>query len=305
MSSKPVLALQEVDTQYTDGERLVLEAIRAEPDVLITVSSGYSGNDPYGYNIGYLCRDNQIYDHVLFKVTDGDRRTRGLVAEGATIDMLCRCVDVDYEDLARAASGLMEALTGRRLVRVTSPAGTDVTFSIEGRKPDAEDGHFRQPGAWGDLPCGEVRISPVNGSARGKIVFDGTVTLNETTAVPASPVVVTVENGFAVGIEGGPDAVEMLETIRAAEMIARQKGLEDFAVNVRNLGEFAFGINPKAKVTGNLLEDEKQPGTVHFALGYNYDNDAKAFIHMDCIVLKPSVWVDGKLLMRDGDLLPE
>lgn len=303
MGGKPVLALQEVDTQYTDGERLVLEAIRAEPDIFITVSSGYSGNDPYGYNIGYLCRDNQIYDHALFKATDGDRQTRGLVAEGTTIDMLCRCVDVDYEELARTASLLMDALTGRSQVRVTSPAGTDITFSIQGRKPDAEDGHFQHPGAWGDLPCGEVRISPVNGSANGKIVFDGTVTIDDTTAVPESPVVVTVENGSAVAIEGGPEAREMLETIRAAEAMAREKGLEDFALNARNLGEFAFGINPKAIVTGNLLEDEKQQGTIHFALGYNYDNDANAFIHMDCIVLKPAVWVDGKMIMRDGELL--
>ena len=95
----------------------------------------------------------------------------------------------------------------------------------------------------------------------------------------------------------------MLETIGAAEKMARDKGLEDFALNVRNLGEFAFGINPKAIVTGNLLEDEKQLGTAHFALGYNYDNDANAFIHMDCVVLKPSVWVDGKRIMRDGELL--
>ncbi|WP_424356532.1 aminopeptidase [Methanocella sp. MCL-LM] len=303
MGGKPVLALQEVDTQYTDGERLVLDAIRAEPDVLITVSSGYSGNDPHGYHIGYLCKDNQIYDHALFRATDGDRRTRGLVAEGASIDMLCRCVDIDYEELARTAALLMKALTGRKLVLVTSPAGTDVTFSIEGRIPDAEDGHFRHPGAWGDLPCGEVRISPANGSANGKIVFDGTVTIDDTTAVPESPVVVTVEDGFAIAIEGGSEAAGMLETIKAAERMAREKGLENFAVNVRNLGEFAFGINPKAIVTGNLLEDEKQQGTVHFALGYNYDNDANAFIHMDCVVLKPSVWVDEKQIMRDGELL--
>lgn len=250
-----------------------------------------------------MCKDGHIYDHVLFKITDGNRQTRCLVAEGTSVDMLCRCVDVDYEALGITASALTEALTGKSQVRVASPAGTDIVFSIEGRKPDAEDGQFQRPGSWGDLPCGEVRISPANGSARGLIVFDGTVTLNDTSAIPSSPVIATFENGFVTDIEGGPEAAAMLETIRAAEKIAMRKGLENYTRNARNLGEFAFGINPKAKATGNLLEDEKQIGTVHFAIGYNYDNDANTFIHLDCVVLKPSVWVDGKPIMTDGQLL--
>jgi len=36
-------------------------------------------------------------------------------------------------------------------------------------------------------------------------------------------------------------------------------------------GEFGIGLNPKARLTGNLLEDEKAGRTLHIAFGNNMD----------------------------------
>jgi len=54
---------------------------------------------------------------------------------------------------------------------------------------------------------------------------------------------------------------------------------------------------------GNVLEDEKVLGTVHFAIGSNYDQDALALIHSDGIVKNPTIIIDGKTIMAKGKML--
>lgn len=303
MGGRAVIAVQGQKTTFDDTDRLVLEAMRACPDITITMCTGLSGNDPFGYHTGYVCRDGDKYDHALFALSDGDRRMRCLICEGATADVLKRCVAVDYGAISENAALFTGVFKNASDVRVTTSAGTDVIFSIAGREAYAEDGVSRAPGEWSDLPVGEMRISPVVGSANGVIVFDGTMDLIKDSLIPKTPVRVAIKDGYVTSVEGGKEAQMLLDAIRGGEEIAKKKGLPYYGKNARSLGELGIGINPAAKITGNLIEDEKVIGTAHFAIGYNYDNDAEAFIHQDCLVLRPSIWVDGKQIMRDGDLL--
>src|SRR3989338_7085827 len=73
----------------------------------------------------------------------------------------------------------------------------------------------------------------------------------------------------------------------------------------RNIAEFAFGTNPKAKITGVTLEDEKAEGTVHIALGNNksYGGNANVPFHANCIIKKPDVFIDGKKIMNKGKFI--
>ena len=64
---------------------------------------------------------------------------------------------------------------------------------------------------------------------------------------------------------------------------------KNYAKNARNLGELGIGLNPRARIVGNILEDEKVFETCHIALGSNYDEDAKAMIHLDGIIYKPTI----------------
>ena len=56
-------------------------------------------------------------------------------------------------------------------------------------------------------------------------------------------------------------------------------------------------------MTGHLLEDEKILKTTHIAIGANYDYDANALIHLDCLIKTPDMWVDNKQVMKNGKLL--
>ena len=303
LGGRPVMMVQGMKTIYDYAERLVYEVIKAEPDIYISMSANKLGKDAYGMNIGYVGRDGKKYKSYVDKLLDGDKRIRGFWSPTTNVAMFERCVAVDYQAMQENAARLKKVLDSGREVHVTSPAGTDVTISIDGRKAMVDDGNFRLPGLGGNLPAGETFISPVVGSTKGVIVFDGTVDLPEGAVIPKTPVKVTFRDGYVDRVGGGKEAAALLDVITRGETMAREKGLAEEEKNARHLGELGIGINYQAKMNGNLLEDEKVGKTVHFAIGSNYDYDAEAMIHQDCLVLRPSMWVDGRQIMKDGDLL--
>jgi len=104
------------------------------------------------------------------------------------------------------------------------------------------------------------------------------------------PIKLTIRDGFVEKIEGGEEA-KKLEGI-----------LSKYGKEARNIAEFGIGTNPKAKISGNILEDEKVFGTIHIALGNNYDfgGKVKAPIHLDGIIKEPTVLIDGEYLFGGG-----
>jgi leucyl aminopeptidase (aminopeptidase T) len=303
LGGKPTMAIQEMKTTYTYAERLVLEALRAEPDVVVSLSANKMGKDPYGLSIGYMGRDGKKYSSLFDKLMDGDKRIRGFWSPTTTVEMFERCVAVDYKAMQAKALSLKNALDGHKEIHITAPGGTDAYISIKGRKAFLDDGDFSTPGKGGNLPAGEAFISPAIEGVSGTIVFDGTVDLVPNAVIPKKPVKLIMKDGYVDRVVGGVEAKELLKVIENGAKMAHEKGLKDEERNARHIGELGIGINYKAKMTGNLLEDEKLGKTIHFAIGANYDNDANALIHQDCLVMNPSMWVDNKQIMKDGKIL--
>jgi aminopeptidase len=84
--------------------------------------------------------------------------------------------------------------------------------------------------------------------------------------------------------------------------------LAAYLENIRNLGELGIGLNERAGIVGNMLEDEKVFKTCHIAIGSNYDEDAKALIHLDGLVKNPTMeLIDARgrstPLMRNGSIV--
>lgn len=300
MKAVPVMVIQQDKDNFTMADPAVLDAIRGEPEVIITICRGRIGKDPFGMRIGYVGRDGEKYSHVYDKVLDGDKRSRSFWSPNCTREIFERGVPIDYALLRRNAKALKESIDGGSWVRVTSPGGTDVRFSVEGRQGRYDDGDFTLPGKGGNLPTGEVYVSPANGTAEGVIVFDGTVDLDKHAEFPDVPVRVRFEKGYAVEIEGGETARKLESLLKRSATMAREQGKKDEERNARHLGELGIGLNPRAKMSCNTLEDEKVGGTVHFAIGKNLENDAHALIHLDCLVLRPDVYVDDRLIIKEG-----
>lgn len=300
---KPTIIVSPVKDRLELADRLMLEALRAGPDVFIGVWDKMAGQDPIGTTIGYIGRDGRKYESLVFKQSWGDRRMRGFFSMLTTADLIERLVPIDYAALRERAGALKKVLDKGTEVHVTSPAGTDVRVSISGRKAIPDDGNLIVPGKLANLPCGETFVSPAVGGTSGTIVFDGSVTLLDRSVIPKIPVLVTFKDGYVTNVTGGPVARELLGVIKKGEEMAKARGLVAEEKNARHLGEMGIGLNPMARPTDNLMEAEKAWKTMHFAIGANFDNDAPALIHQDCLVLNPSMWVDGEQIMKDGDLL--
>ena len=193
----------------------------------------------------------------------------------------------DYKQVAKLTDRVVDILIKAKTVKITTPSGTDLTMSIENRPPMPDTGLYHKPGDWGNLPAGEVCLAPVEGTTNGTLVMDSMG------SIVTQPLKVTVKDGWAKKFDG-PDAAKLESKLKSADR------------NAYNIGELGIGTNPKARITGNVLEDEKVLGTVHIALGDNTSytgGHTKSNIHLDAILFQPTVKMDTGLLMQKGKLL--
>jgi len=312
---KPVLVFQPVKTQLSFAEPAVLAAVGAKPDVVISLSDDKMGKDPKGIASPYV-HEGKKYDSIFGLQLDGEKTCRSFWSPSTTVESFIRTVPIDYAELQRRCAVIKQILDDAVEVRITAPGGTDVTVGLRGRKATSDDGNFSAPGTGGNLPAGETFISPENGTSRGTICFDGSISVNGGDLVLKTPIKCAVEGGFVREISGGKEAARLLETIEVAERNAREYERdgklpagsgEEYARNARNIGELGIGLNAEARITGQMLEDEKAFRTCHFAIGSNYDDDAHSLIHLDCLVKNPTItaiFEDGteRVIERDGEL---
>ena len=300
----PVLVVQQMKTTFDYAEPPVINAIKTEPPVIISISAERMGKDKEALANPYKGKCGEAYSHVFDYLLYEAKKIRAVWSPKVTVNMFERTVPVDYGELRKRCARIANELQDVEEVHVKTEIGTDVVIGVKGRKPRVDDGDFNVPGKGGNLPAGEVFISPQLGASHGTIVFDGSITLDQTIVI-RTPVKVEIEKGFVTKIEGGNEAKRLADYLdyaekRPFEMVKRgeldEQKAKAYSRNARHIGELGIGTNPNAKIIGNVLEDEKVLGTVHFAIGSNYDHDALALIHSDGIVKKPTIMVDGKPL---------
>lgn len=227
--------------------------------------------------------------------TEARKRANSEGARIATLPMiteetLVRGMLADYAEIKRRSTVLADLLTKGSLVHVTSDLGTDLKFAIRERKGTSDHGDLTVPGSFGNLPAGEAYVAPVEGSAKGRIVFDGSVVPFEETL--SEPIVVEVRGGIAAKFSGA----------RGAEWKAI---MEVHGEDAFNLAELGIGTNENAVLCGSVLEDEKVMGTIHFAFGDNHTFGGAVSVgsHLDGVLMSPTVNIDGQTVIVDGRLV--
>ena len=311
--ASPSLIFQKTKGQFDFAEEEVIKAISASPEVVLSISEDKLGKDRFGMKHGY--KGKHRYDHIFTKLYE-EKHIRGFWSPGITNDMFRRTVPIDYSQLRSDCKRVIKMMSSGVSARVTAPGGTDLVIGTRGRKPFADDGDFRKRGQAGNVPSGEAYISPELGKATGTIAFDESIVLHEGEIVIKKPIMAEIRKGFITSITGGLEARKLEEAVRLGERKAREGGKDgtirpekdaSYSKNARSIGELGIGLNRKAKIVANMLEDEKVYGTCHFAVGSNYDNDAEALIHLDGIVKRPDIiiidrWGREKLMMENGRL---
>lgn len=206
-------------------------------------------------------------------------------------DTMIRCLNPNVNKVVNITRTVYNAMQNINTIRVTSKKGTDITFDATGRQVIPSTGVLRNIGESGNIPSGEVYLAPVEGTTNGMLVFDGSIA---GIGLLTHPVYIEVVNGVATKISGKGGEARLF-----GRMINRYEN------ESKSIAEFGIGTNPYAKLCGEILEDEKVLGTVHFAFGNNISmgGSINVPIHIDGLISKPTVYFDGKKVMEDGKLL--
>ena len=205
-------------------------------------------------------------------------------------------IRADFPAIRPTCDAVARRLTGAREAHLTSPAGTDVRMDLRGRPGNSHACIVRQPGAFSAFPNIEANIAPVEGSSEGVIVFDGSIP-NFRLGVLREPVRLEVRRGMIAGIAGGQQAQRL-------EGLLRGRG----NLEVYNIAQLAVGLNPEcAELTGQLTNDHGALGTAHIGIGTseNLGGHVRAGLHFDGILRRPTLTLDGKTILEDGQLLLE
>ena len=304
---KPVIMTQPYKTQLDFAEKSIIGAIKANPDICISLSAEKLGKDEAGLKENYKLGDKE-YDHIFDYLYRG-KRMKCFWSPSVTAEMFKKTVPIDYARLRKECADIKAILDKAISVRVTTDKGTDVTIGLIDRLAESDDGDFRVPGTGGNLPAGEVYVSPALGSTNGKIAFDGSISLEQGDLIIDQPIIANVKDNFVTTLEGGQEATRLEKTLQfgrdnALDMVKQGKlnpvAGDEYVKNARNIGELGIGLNRKAEIVGNMLEDEKVFSTCHIAIGANYDDDAKAMIHLDGLIKLPTIVAK----YRDGTEAP-
>jgi len=209
---------------------------------------------------------------------------------GITAEMISRTMSADYLKIEERSLKFRDVLSRGSEAQLNTPAGTDLTFSIAGREAMADTGMLREKGAFGNLPAGEACLAPVEGKTSGVAVID---VVMAGVGVIKTPIRMVIKDGYVTEITGGDEAGVLSELLK-------DKGKE-----AKNIAELGIGTNEKAVPSGSPLEDEKVMGTVHIAIGDNiiYGGKVEAPVHLDGIMKNPTLIIDSKTIIQDGEHL--
>lgn len=228
--------------------------------------------------------------HTKARVQACAEGARVLTLTGATEQILMgKAMTVDFQKQKSSVERIGKQFSKAKTIRFTTPGGTDLRADIEGREANVDTGICHKPGECVGIPLVEVNVPPVENTAQGTVVVDGSASL---LGIIKEPIKITVKEGRVVEIAGGEQAEHLRE-------ILEEKG----DPNVYSIAEIAVGLNPKSRIIGVLTEDESAWRTGHIALGDNTDLGGAnhASIHIDMVIRKPTIMLDdGFILVKDG-----
>ncbi len=229
----------------------------------------------------------QSLSHTYARRAANQAGVRVATLPGVTEDMLARLMNADMRVLRRRGAALAAAMRSGEEARITCSHGSDLRLGLEGRTPIADAGVLNARGAFGNLPCGEAFVAP--STAEGTLVVDGSIA---GVGKVETPVELTVRDGHLTDATG-PEGATLLEL------------LTKHGQDGTNVAELGIGTNEEATLTGNILEDEKILGTAHVAFGASaaIGGTVQVPVHLDCVVLEPTVEIDGEPVCRHGELL--
>ena len=287
--------------RYADAVSRVAQEAGASVTVCIIPIRDQDGQEPPPPVARAMAEAAVIFSPVRVSITH-TRAMRTALEAGARVCMMTAytdaimtssaLLDTDFGAQADVCRRLGAAFTVGESVRLTSPRGTDLCFGIEGRVANVLT-NIPEAGELGPIPDIEVNVVPVTGSAEGTIIADASVPYLGI-GILDEPIVCVVREGYIVEMTGGDQADFLREH------------LDSFGDrHCFNVAELGVGLNPNARLTGEMLEDEGVMGTIHIGIGTSHTlgGEIVAPTHYDLIMWEPTITVDDQIVQRDKQVL--
>jgi leucyl aminopeptidase (aminopeptidase T) len=231
----------------------------------------------------------QSLSHTAARRKASENGVRIGTLPGVTEEMLERLMTGDLEEIRRRGWALVSALNSGKEARITCPRGSDFRVGLDGRTGIVDGGELSTRGAFGNLPCGEGFIAPLEGTGEGTLVVDGSIA---EIGLLDTPTKLTISGGHLTEVDG-----------KAGKKLMGL--LTPHGEDATNVAELGIGTNEEAILTGNVLEDEKILGTAHVAFGASaaIGGTVQVPVHLDCVLLEPTVEIDGEVVVSGRELL--
>lgn len=222
--------------------------------------------------------------HTAARIQAAAAETRVATMPGITREMFGKgAMTADYQEVEKLTARITDMLTQADKARIEKD-GKVLEISLKGRDGVPSPGVYKEPGKCGNLPSGEAYIAPLEDGSEGEMIIDGSMV---GIGKLESPLHMKISGGKLREVTG--DKSENLEILLKNETNG-------------TLCELGIGTNEAAILNGIILEDEKVYGTVHIAFGTNasFGGVNKAECHMDGIILRPTLYLDDILVIKEG-----
>ena len=301
-----ITADTESDSHVVDATARAAFAIGAKPMVIWTASplgvgeaadpmlpvealtGALKGADAWvEYNNQWL-----LYSTPYNVATRENKKLRYLCLVGMNPDMMTRCIGrIDFAALQEFQETFSKMLSETKHLRITTPAGEDLQYDhAPGIPIRCRMGYANKPGS--EMLAGQISSTPDFDSIEGTIVFDGSL-------VPPcgkleEPIRLTIEEGTIVKVEGGAQAREFETWMNSFNH-----------PQMKRLAHLSYGVNPGAKLTGDIVEDERVWGSTEWGIGSVPASTVPpdgfpAPSHCDGICMNSSVWLDDEQVLDEG-----
>ena len=231
----------------TEGDKLSIArsiaaavyAAKAEPVISVMLPRQRDGQEP-PLTVAEAMKQSDAFVAVVGRsithtqaVKEACKRgSRGIMLTQFTEDLMIHGgMEADFRDVAPTCRAVAAKLAGAEQVRLTTPHGTDLTFSARGRRGNAMY-CIVEPGEFSPAPTVEANVSPLEGTAQGVIVANASIPYIDI-GMLEEPVICTVQDGMIVKIQGG----------RQAELLKKDLDSKQDP-NVYNIAELGVGLNP-------------------------------------------------------------
>ena len=259
------------------------------PESVLTMAKSLSEEDA----VIVLSSGSMIHYLSIHKVVSPFSRLRSIRSRSLYIppfpkESLVRIISVDFDEYECYQDKLLRAFDRIQTARLFTNAGTNIAFRV--RKFGFTPYRAIFPGEHALFHLGEIWTAIIEDSAEGVLLYDTCLAGGKI----QSKLVLHVSGGRAFGetIVGKPDPVieEYLKSLRGADE------------NARIVGELGIGLNPNAKISGCIMEDESVRGTCHIDLGDNRSLGglSKSDFHAGGVMMYPTIEADGRPVLVEG-----